>query len=508
MRILRRLPISATRRICSIIFFVCNTTTLVADVNFNVAWGPQPANNATNVRYKTPDGNSITLGWQKGDLAKQHDVYFGTSFADVNSATTASAEYKGSRYDANGDPCNWTIADFNFKVNTSYYWRIDETNDSNVLAQGFVWKFTTHNGRAYNPKPTNGGTGLSEPLALTWTAGDFAASTNGHRVFFGTSYNDVNDANTTTDKVYRGTVTNPSYPIANLYPDYTLAQNTTYYWKVTEVNGSTTWPGPVWSVTTTEYITIDDFEGYNNSDELRANWQTAYDTNCGSTVGNGGLSLVWDATGKHMKFTYINDGSREWLFSEAKRPYSGGTSFTGGGVISPALKALRVDYRGAATNAVDPVYDRMYVAIEDTMGNVAVYQNPDGNAALAGNWTSWYSNLYDINAVGNTNLQDINGFAIGFGLRCNIDELGGGDGNVMFDNIRLYTICGGNSSADFDRNNIVDWWDFDWIPEFWLVDYSSGYAPITAPIVDLYPDCVIDFKDFAVFANQWLTDGQ
>ena len=46
------------------------------------------------------------------------------------------------------------------------------------------------------------------------------------------SYNDVNDANTTTDKVYRGTVTNPSYPIANLYPDYTLVQNTTYYWKV------------------------------------------------------------------------------------------------------------------------------------------------------------------------------------------------------------------------------------------------------------------------------------
>jgi len=123
MRILRRLPISTTRPIRSIIVFVClliisNCTTLVADVNFNVAWGPQPANNATNVHYKTPDGNSITLSWQPGDLAKQHDVYFGTSFADVNSATTASAEYKGSRYDANGNPRNWTIANFNFKMNT------------------------------------------------------------------------------------------------------------------------------------------------------------------------------------------------------------------------------------------------------------------------------------------------------------------------------------------------------------------------------------------------------
>ena len=80
-------------------------------------------------------------------MAKQHDVYFGTS--------TGSLVYQGTRYDANSDPCNWTIADFNFKVNTSYYWRIDETNDSNVLAQGLVWKFTTHDGKAYNPKPVN-----------------------------------------------------------------------------------------------------------------------------------------------------------------------------------------------------------------------------------------------------------------------------------------------------------------------------------------------------------------
>ncbi len=59
------------------------------------------------------------------------------------------------------------------------------------------------------------------------------------------------------------------------------------------------------------------------------------------------------------------------------------------------------------------------MAIEDTAGNVSVYDNPDANAALAADWTSWYSNLYDINAVGNTNLNTISGFAIGFGLRCN-----------------------------------------------------------------------------------------
>ena len=41
----------------------------------------------------------------------------------------------------------------------------------------------------------------------------------------------------------------------------------------------------------------------------------------------------------------------------------------------------------------------MYVAIEDTAGNVAIYLNPDPNAQLIGNWTSWYTALKDINAI-------------------------------------------------------------------------------------------------------------
>jgi hypothetical protein len=493
-------------------------TTLSGTVNFNLAWDPQPTNNATNVHYKTTDVCSITLGWQPGDLAKQHDVYFGTSFADVNSATTASPLYKGSRYDANGDPHNWTITG-PFIIGASYYWRIDETNDSNVLAQGQVWKFTTHNGKAYNPRPINGATALGEPLQLSWTAGDWADS---HRVFFCTASPVA--TNTSDPIVYRGTQSGTVYNLKNLLPNYILSPGTTYYWRVVEVNTTygTAWasPLPAWSFTTAAYVNIDDFEDYNSTDDVNANWPDGYtltgdclwDPNIyGYSHGYAGRALIHDANGKYLRYTYTNGGGREMVFSEARRSYSGGTSFTGGGALSPSPKVLRIDYRGVATNSVNPVYDRMYVAIEDTAGNVAVYQNPDTNAARVGNWTSWHSNLYGINALGvpaPVNLEAISGFAIGFGVRCRPAGTGGGDGNVMFDNIRLYTICGGNSSADFDRNNIVDWKDFDWIPEFWLVDYSSGYAPITAPIVDLYPDCVIDFKDFAVFANQWLTDGQ
>jgi hypothetical protein len=532
MKILRRLPMSTTRKVYSIIVFVClltisNCTTLVAGVNFNVAWGPSPEVNATNVHYKHDDGNSITLSWQPGDFAKQHDVYFGTS--------TGTLIYQGTRYDANSDPLNWTIADFNFKVNTNYYWRIDETNDSNVVSQGNVWKFTTHDGKAYNPKPYSGKIGLSEPLTLSWTAGDWAQSANGHRVYFGTDAGYVTIAGTATTKVYRGTTTNSSYSLTSLYPDYTLVPGTTYYWRVDEVNGTTIWKGPTWNFTAAEYVNIDDFEDYNTTAELQATWLTGYSTrcfdcpidpncdcngwwplpkccspdpNCGYVVGGGRISFVRDAYGRHMRFTYTNDGTNEFYFSEAKRSYKTGTSFTGMGVLNPYLWALRVDYIGTATNSIDPDFDRMYIALEDTAGNVAIYQNEDPNAARTETWTTWLISLRDINAMGMSSpvkLSAVTGFAMGFGVRCNFESLGG-DGNVMFDNIRLYAGCwrsGPPEDPDLDSNGTINLQDLAWMAEYWLVEFSSGPIPISAPRADIYPDCMIDFKDFSVLGSGW-----
>ena len=503
---------STTHPIRSIIVFVClltisNCTTLVADVNFNVAWGPQPANNATNVSYRVADVNSITLSWQPGDSAKQHDVYFGTS--------TSTLVYQGSRYDANSDPLNWTIADFNFKMNTDYYWRIDETNDSDVLAQGLVWKFTTHDGRAYNPMPMNGSTALSEPLQLSWTAGDFAVS---HKVYFTTELHGGNLAIPVfprpTDSRYRGQQTGTTYSLANLAGAFTIVPGKTYYyWCVDEVNGTNIYKGPLWSFTPAAYINIDDFEDYNSTNDVNVNWPDGYvitDDGFPVITGNARRGLVRDATGKYLRYTYNNSGTAPggMAFSEARRPYIGGTTFTGGGVLTPAPEALRIDYRGAATNAVDPVYDRMYVAIEDTAGNVSVYNNPDPNAAQVTIWTSWYIALTDINAVGNTNLNAISGFAIGFGIRGNIWDFGG-DGNVMFDNIRLVVpTCNPlyGPKADFDGDCTVDLNDLAWMAEYWLVDCTPPMlCPIGQPTVDIYPDYIIDFKDFAILGQEWRT---
>jgi Concanavalin A-like lectin/glucanases superfamily len=467
-------------------------TTLAADVNYCV-WNPQPANNATNVRYWTPDGNSITLSWQEStfnNIDANDDVYFGTSFADVNTATKATTGiYKGSRNDDNGDPCSFTIKDPNkFSLNTTYYWRVDENSVTDGFKKGLVWKFTTHDGKAYNPMPIDGATALSVPLQLSWTPGDWTQSTGGHRVFFGTSYTSILNASTgSSDGRYRGTATNPVYPLSRLLEkgpnppgaSWVLTPGTPYYWRVDEMNGVTQvgGKGTVWSFTPASYINIEDFEDYDSTAELTANWQSGYVvTGCGDPfiTGNAGRALIRDATGKHLRYTYRNSGSGAMAFSETRRPYSGGTSFTGGGTLSAAPKALRIDYLGSAINAVNPVYDRMYVALEDTAGNVSVYDNPDGNAAQVSSWTSWYSSLYDINAAGTpgpVNLQAISGLAIGFGVRCDNYTFAGGDGNVMFDNIQLYApMC---------------------VPQF-------------GPKADLDGDCDVDINDLDIFVNDWL----
>jgi hypothetical protein len=90
---------------------------------------PNPADEATDV-----DPNTI-LSWSPGTNALSHDVYLGTDYNDVSDANTSSAEYMGN-FDVNHfDPCG-------LAEGTTYYWRVDELDDSNTY-KGEVWSFTT-----------------------------------------------------------------------------------------------------------------------------------------------------------------------------------------------------------------------------------------------------------------------------------------------------------------------------------------------------------------------------
>jgi hypothetical protein len=83
---------------------------------------------------------AVLLGWDAGAVATSHEVYFGTDSDAVKNATTASPEYKGPKAlgEETYDPGKLTL-------NTMYYWRIDEVNDTNPDSPwaGNVWSFTT-----------------------------------------------------------------------------------------------------------------------------------------------------------------------------------------------------------------------------------------------------------------------------------------------------------------------------------------------------------------------------
>jgi len=99
---------------------------------------------------------------------------------------------------------------------------------------------------AVDPQPANGQTDVPRDPVLRWTPGDFAAT---HRVYFSDSFNDV--ANGAPSALIADGITE-----AQVEPGR-LAYETTYYWRVDEVNSApdfTVFDGIVWSFTVEPFV--------------------------------------------------------------------------------------------------------------------------------------------------------------------------------------------------------------------------------------------------------------
>ena len=88
-------------------------------LGFGMASVPSPADAATDVL------RDVVLGWTAGEFAATHDVYFGTSYDDVNDADQSDATgvlvsqgQTGVTYDPEGL----------LEYGQTYYWRIDAVN--------------------------------------------------------------------------------------------------------------------------------------------------------------------------------------------------------------------------------------------------------------------------------------------------------------------------------------------------------------------------------------------
>ncbi len=246
------------------------------------AYDPDPVDGADLVDLEP------ILKWTPGFGAKLHTIFFGETYDEVDSATmgmpTGSTTYRPSP----------------LKMAKTYYWRVDEF-DGLGTHKGDVWSFTTLGGVS-GPNPPNGAVDVKTSPTLTWVAGGVAAS---HEVYFGTNEETVANA-TKASSEYKG-----SRALGDeSYEPGLLSLNTTYYWRIDEVNDlnpDSPWIGKVWSFTTSDYLVVEDFEDYTDDDTAgEAIWQSWID---GFGVPNNGAQVGY-LLPPYTEQTIVNGGTQ------------------------------------------------------------------------------------------------------------------------------------------------------------------------------------------------------
>ena len=267
--------------------------------------------------------------------------------------------------------------------------------------------------QARKPEPADGATDVAFDTALNWRAGREAVT---HEVYLSADAEAVADGTAllgTTSEVSLGAGT--------------LDFATSYYWKVNEVNEaeeSAVWEGSVWTFTTQEVATIDGFESYDDDqNRIYDTWTDGWVNGSGAVVGYDTEPFAERNTvnsGRQaMPLEY--DNSAAPYYSETSRTWSGGQDWTAG-----AADTLVLYVHGAADNDAAS----LYVAVEDTAGNVAVAMHADADVALTEEWVEWRIPLADLAGA---DLARVETLYVGLGDRDN--PAAGGAGIVYIDDI-------------------------------------------------------------------------
>jgi len=376
------------------------------------AYAPDPADGSESV-----DPNA-ELSWTPGFGAKLHTVYFGDNFDDVNNATGGLTQGTA------------TYIPGPLKLSKTYYWRVDEF-DAVETYKGHVWSFTTE-GAVGSPNPSNGAVDVKQTQIITWSPSVFAAS---HELYFGTDKDAVKNADTGSPE-YKGTRDLG----AESYDPGKLEWDTTYYWRIDEVNNAnpdSPWTGILWSFTTANFLVVDDFEDYDaDENQIWFTWHDGLGFGTPGTEpyspGNGTGSAVGDeSTPSYTEETIVHGGNQSMpvfydnsvlMYSEVEKTLTYPRDWTEKGV-----NKLTIWFRGDSANAAET----LYVALN---GN-AIFTNINPNAAQVGEWTEWNIDLQAFADQG-VNLANVNTIALGLGNKKN--PVAGGSGTMYFDDIRLY----------------------------------------------------------------------
>jgi hypothetical protein len=265
--------------------------------------------------------------------------------------------------------------------------------------------------RARGPNPDSGATDVAVDATLSWRKGRQAAE---HNVYVSTDEQAVIDGTASAETVGQAIYSPPSLDLGS-----------TYYWRVDEVNDAETpaiWQGDIWNLSTPEYLTVDDFESYNDipageegSNLIYETWADGFEipTN-GSTIG---YTVPFEPS---MESTIVHSGRQSAplqydnttaSISEVTRTLAVQNWTTNG------IRTLSLWFCGDPTNLPGQLYVKVNNAKTSFSDSVSAISRPF--------WTQW--NI-DLASVG-TDLTSVNTLTIG---------VEGGSGIIYVDDIRLY----------------------------------------------------------------------
>ncbi|MHC4580366.1 MAG: carbohydrate binding domain-containing protein, partial [Planctomycetota bacterium] len=251
------------------------------------AYNPVPADGADSVALDS------RVSWAAGFASVLHTVYIDEDYETVSNA-------------AGGLPqAGTSFKPASLEAEKIYYWRVDEF-DSSQTHKGEIWSFATP-GAIANPQPANGAADVQTAATLSWTAADNAASSE---LYFGTDADAVKNAEPSSPEyVGNKALGSESYDPGGL----DLA--TTYHWRVDSVYPDKTVKGLAWSFTIADFITVDDFESYNDieppdpaSNRIFDKWIDGF-----GTTTNG--ALVGNDMPPYAERTIVHGGEQSLIYS-------------------------------------------------------------------------------------------------------------------------------------------------------------------------------------------------
>jgi len=283
-----------------------------------------------------------------------------------------------------------------------------------------VYAYAPDMNLATNPSPADYSTvNLYEASTLTWTPG---INADQHKVHFGT---------TSPPPEAPGQPQSP-----NNFSPTGLALGETYYWRIDEVNGATTWTGPEWRFTLDDYIVVDDFETYNTVGDLSGVWSAGDGAvlDLSTTIAHGGTKAMeltfWNNYGTYKSSASRTPPDPNWL--------------------KAGTKALYMWYKG------DPNANKLEVKLNT--GSAVV---PTGITPTSTAWQQGRIALADFGAT----LTNVTSLTITVG-----DGTNAGTGTVYIDDISLYpTRCIiAPTGGDLNGDCTIDFKDLAVMGNNWL----------------------------------------